>query len=82
MVKGAFWDRTGFVTKDFEEAIIWISVLTERKIMFAMTVKHYSKSEVWYMFATNANRYLAEDLIREEDFHDEFPIVDNGIIFS
>lgn len=79
MVRGAFWTKTGFVTKDFEEAIIWISVLTERKIIFGMTARHYNENETWYMFATNANRFVAEELIEKEDFHDEFPIPEGGI---
>ena len=75
-MKGEFWKKTGFITKDFEEMVLWISVLNERKIMFVMTSRICSKDEVWYMFMVNANKYVAEDLIREDGFHDEFPIVD------
>lgn len=79
MVRGAFWTKTGFVTKQFDEAIIWISVLTERGIIFGMTARKYDNEETWYMFATNANRFVAEELIEKEDFHDEFPIPEGGI---
>jgi len=79
MVRGAFWKRTGFVTKNFEEAVVWISVLTERGIIFGMTARKYNEKETWYMFATNANRYMADTLIEEEDFHDEFPIPEGGM---
>ena len=44
--------------------------------MFGMTAKHYREGEIWYVFVTNANNLIAEQLIREEDFHDEFPVED------
>lgn len=76
MIKGAFWSKTGFVTRQFDEAIIWISVLTERNIIFGMTARKYSEDEIWYIFHTNANRYVAEELISEEEFHDAYPITE------
>ena len=82
MVKGKFWTRTGFVTRDFEEAVMWISVLNNRKIIFAMTTRIYSDGEIWYVFVVNVNSIIAEDLIREEDFHDAFPVVSGGDLIS
>jgi hypothetical protein len=76
MVKGKFWKRTGFITRDFDEMIRWISVLNERKLVFVMTSRIYSKDGTWHIFMVNANSYVAEDLIQKDDFHDAFPIVD------
>lgn len=80
--KKKFWDRTGFVTNKFEEAILWISILNDRRITFAMTPRIIDKDEIWYVFVTNANTYVAEDLIKTEEFHGEFPVFNVGSIFA
>lgn len=76
MIRGKFWTKTGFVTKSFEEAVLWISVLRDKGFIFAMTVRVYEKGELYYLFAVNVNSIIADELIRDEGFHDEFPITD------
>lgn len=43
MIRGNFWTKTGFVTKSFEEAVLWISVLRDKGFIFAMTVRVYER---------------------------------------
>lgn len=76
MLKQNFWKRTGFITKDFEEAVQWIAILTDENVIFEMAPFKDGLSTVWYVFLTNANTYVCNDLIRDYNFHDEFPVMD------
>lgn len=74
-MKGKFWERTGFVTRDFNEMVLWISKLIEKGFIFGMTPKNYGNGEIYYVFAVNANSFIADDLIEKDGFHDAFPIM-------
>ena len=78
VMRGKFWERTGFVTKEFDEMVIWISVLKDKGFRFAMTYNNYGNGEGYYVFAVNVNSLIAADLVKTEGFHDEFPIVKGG----
>lgn len=69
-----FWDKTGYVTTSIETMLFYIATFTDVGIIFQMTTRKCCDGSVWYMFATNANKYMAEKLDAEYGICDGFPI--------
>ena len=61
-MKKAFWSKTGYMVTSLEAAIFYLTEFTDRGVIFQMTTRKASDGKVIYMFATNANKYMAETL--------------------
>lgn len=67
-----FWDKTGYIATDLEMAVYYLTTLTDLNVIFQMTTRKTCDGRVLYLFATNANTYMNDILVKEHGFKEGY----------